>query len=160
MKADCAIVAGCCGIFNCACSIIPYYEPRPARCIAGDDVGFVGPWWPLATQEKQAGHFILGYPPMFTVDDMLLTPMRRLAAILRATRRIRRQRLKSCRRAEAKAVVDLQRRLESGRIGEKDFDAEEDRLLEHVEELTKVLHQHEVRDVIEDDASLPDDTVP
>jgi hypothetical protein len=38
---------------------------------------------------------------------------------------------------------ELHRRLETGQIDEKDFDLEESRLLEQIEELARVLHPRE-----------------
>jgi len=48
----------------------------------------------------------------------------------------------------------LHRRLETGQIDDKDFDAEEARLLDQIESLQKVLHPEDKPDDDDDDEAL------
>jgi len=47
------------------------------------------------------------------------------------------------------ALGELHRRLESGQIEDKDFDAEEARLLDQIEALQKVLHPEDEPEITE-----------
>ena len=77
---------------------------------------------------------------MFLLDDILLAPMKGLAAVCRKVEEAARQDLESQGKAAMLALGELHRRLEMGQIDEKDFDLEETRLLEKLEELGKVFH--------------------
>ncbi len=80
---------------------------------------------------------------MFLLDDILLSPMKGLAAICRKVEEAARQDLENQEKGAMSALGELHRRLETGQIDEKDFDLEEARLLEHMERLAKVLHPHD-----------------
>ncbi len=80
---------------------------------------------------------------MFILDDILLSPMKGLAAVCRKVEEAARQELENREKGTMSALGELHRRLETGQIDEKDFDLEEARLLEQIEELAKVLHPHE-----------------
>ena len=80
---------------------------------------------------------------MFILDDILLSPMKGLAAVCRKVEEAARQELENREKGTMSALGELHRRLEMGQIDEKDFDLEEARLLEQIEELAKVLHPHE-----------------
>jgi hypothetical protein len=77
---------------------------------------------------------------MFLVDDILLSPLKGLAAVCRKVEEAARQDLENQERQNMAALSELHRQLESGQIKEKDFDAQEARLLEHIEDLQRVLH--------------------
>ena len=80
---------------------------------------------------------------MFLLDDILLAPMKGLAAVCRKVEEAARQDLENQSKSTMLALGELHRRLEAGQIDEKDFDLEEARLLEQIEELAKVLHPHD-----------------
>jgi hypothetical protein len=80
---------------------------------------------------------------MFLLDDILLAPMKGLATVCRKVEEAARQELENREKGAMSALGELHRRLETGQIDEKDFDLEETRLLEQIEELAKVLHPQE-----------------
>jgi hypothetical protein len=80
---------------------------------------------------------------MFLLDDILLAPVKGLAAVCRKVEEAARQELENREKGTMSALGELHRRLEAGQIGEKDFDLEEARLLEQIEGLAKVLHPHD-----------------
>jgi hypothetical protein len=85
---------------------------------------------------------------MFILDDILLAPMKGLAAVCRKVEEAARQELEGREKATMSALGELHRRLETGQISEEDFDLEEARLLEQIEDLAKALHsQDEPREV-------------
>jgi hypothetical protein len=80
---------------------------------------------------------------MFILDDILLSPMKGLAAICRKVEEAARQELENQEKGNLTALGELHRRLETGQIDEKDFDLEENRLLEQLEKLAKTLRPNE-----------------
>jgi hypothetical protein len=80
---------------------------------------------------------------MFLLDDILLAPMKGLASVCRKVEEAARQDLENQGKGAMLALSELHRRLETGQIDEKDFDLEEARLLEKLEEVAKVLHPHD-----------------
>ena len=77
---------------------------------------------------------------MFILDDILLSPLKGLAAVCRKVEEAARQDLENQGKGAMSALGELHRRLEAGQIDEKDFDLEETRLLEKIEEIAKTLH--------------------
>jgi hypothetical protein len=80
---------------------------------------------------------------MFLLDDILLSPLKGLAAVCRKVEEAARQDLENQEKQSMAALSELHRQLESGQIEDQDFDAQEARLLEHIEELQRVLHPDE-----------------
>ena len=80
---------------------------------------------------------------MFLLDDILLSPIKGLAAVCRKVEEAARQELEDQEKGAISALGELHRRLEMGQIDEKDFDLEETRLLEQIEGVAKVLHPHD-----------------
>ena len=80
---------------------------------------------------------------MFLLDDILLAPVKGLAAVCRKVEEAARQELQNREKGTMSALGELHRRLEAGQIDEKDFDLEEARLLEQIEKLAKMLHPHD-----------------
>ena len=80
---------------------------------------------------------------MFLLDDILLAPMKGLAAVCRKVEEAARQDLENQSKSTMLALGELHRRLEAGQIDEKDFDSEEARLLDKIESLAKTLHPHD-----------------
>ncbi len=80
---------------------------------------------------------------MFLLDDILLAPVKGLAAVCRKVEEAARQDLEGQQKGAMSALGELHRRLETGQIGEEDFDSEETRLLEQIEQLAKILHPHD-----------------
>jgi len=83
---------------------------------------------------------------MFLLDDILLAPMKGLAAVCRKVEEAARQDLEMRSKGAMSALGELHRRLELGQIDESDFDAEEARLLDQIEGVQKVLHPNEPSD--------------
>ena len=79
---------------------------------------------------------------MFLLDDILLAPMKGLAAVCRKVEEAAKQDLENQEKGAMSALGELHRRLETGQIDEKDFDLEEARLLDQIERLEKTLHPH------------------
>jgi hypothetical protein len=77
---------------------------------------------------------------MFILDDILLSPMKGMVALCRKVEEAARQELENREKNTMSALGELHRRLETGQISEADFDVEETRLIEQMEELAKVLH--------------------
>ena len=80
---------------------------------------------------------------MFLLDDILLAPMKGLAAVCRKVEEAARQDLENQGKGAMSALGELHRRLETGQIDEKDFDLEETRLLEKIEGLARILHKND-----------------
>jgi hypothetical protein len=80
---------------------------------------------------------------MFLLDDILLAPMKGLAAVCRKVEEAARQDLENQGKSTMLALGELHRRLEAGQIDEKDFDSEEARLLEKIEGLARILHKND-----------------
>jgi len=72
---------------------------------------------------------------MFLLDDILLAPLKGLAAVCRQVQEAAQQDLKNQQKATMAALAELHRRLESGQIDECEFDAQETRLLEQLERI-------------------------
>ncbi len=83
---------------------------------------------------------------MFLLDDILLAPMKGLAAVCRKVEEAARQDLETQGKGAMSALGELHRRLELNQIDQTDFDAEEARLLDQIEALQKVLHPDEQPD--------------
>ncbi len=77
---------------------------------------------------------------MFLVDDILLAPVKGLAAVCRKVEEAARADLESREAGAVAALSELHRQLESGQIEEQDFESQEARLLEQIEGLQQVLH--------------------
>ena len=80
---------------------------------------------------------------MFILDDILLSPMKGLAAVCRKVEEAARQDLENQEKRAVSALGELHRRLEMGQIDEKDFDLKEARLLEQLDSLAKTLRSHD-----------------
>jgi len=91
---------------------------------------------------------------MFLLDDILLAPVKGLAAVCRKVEEAARQEIENQEKATMSALGELHRRLETGQIDEKDFDLEEARLLERLEALEKVLHPEDKPDDADEDEVL------
>src|SRR3990172_724657 len=91
---------------------------------------------------------------MFILDDILLAPMKGLAAVCRKVEEAARQDLENHEKGAMCALGELHRRLELGQIDDKEFDAEEARLLDQIESLQKVLHPEDKPDDADDDEAL------
>ena len=83
---------------------------------------------------------------MFILDDILLSPMKGLAAVCRKVEEAARQDLENQEKGSMSALGELHRRVETGEIDEKEFELEETRLLETIEQLGKMLHPHDRSD--------------
>jgi hypothetical protein len=81
--------------------------------------------------------------PVFLLDDILLSPVKGLASICRKVEEAARQDLENQEKGTMAALSDLHRRLETGEIGEEQFDLEETKLLEHMESLARTLHPND-----------------
>ncbi len=77
---------------------------------------------------------------MFLVDDILLAPLKGLAAVCRQVQDAARQELDGQHKASLAALAELHKEIESGRIGAEEFDAQEARLLEQLESIEKTLN--------------------
>ena len=77
---------------------------------------------------------------MFLIDDILLAPLRGLAAVCRQVQDAARQELDGQHKAALAALAELHKELESGRIEEEEFDVQEARLLEQLESIERTLN--------------------
>jgi hypothetical protein len=82
---------------------------------------------------------------MFFLDDILLSPMKGLAAVCRKVEEAARQDLENQEKETMFALSELHRRLETGEIDEQQFDLEETKLLERMESLAKTLRPNDAR---------------
>jgi hypothetical protein len=80
---------------------------------------------------------------MFLLDDILLAPMKGLAAVCRKVEEAARQDVENQSTSTMLALGELHQRLEAGQIDEKDFDSEEARLLDKIEGLARILHKND-----------------
>jgi hypothetical protein len=80
---------------------------------------------------------------MFLLDDILLAPMKGLAAVCRKVEEAARQDLENQNKSALLALSELHRRLETGQIDEEGFDSEEARLLDKIEGLARMLHKND-----------------
>jgi hypothetical protein len=78
---------------------------------------------------------------MFLLDDILLSPVKGLAAVCRKVQEAARQDLENQEKGAMSDLGELHRRLEMGEIDENEFDAQETQLLERIESLSKTLHR-------------------
>jgi hypothetical protein len=76
---------------------------------------------------------------MFFIDDILLSPMKGLVAICRNIRETAQQELDDQERAIVADLSELHRLLESGQIGDDEFNGRETDLLDRLEEVQKIL---------------------
>jgi hypothetical protein len=83
---------------------------------------------------------------VFLIDDILLAPMKGLAAVCRKVEEAARQDLESQGKEALAALGRLHRRLELGQIEEADFNLEETRLLEQIDGIRRVLHPDDSSD--------------
>jgi hypothetical protein len=79
---------------------------------------------------------------MFLLDDILLSPVRGLAAVCRKVQEAAQQDLENQEKTAMSALGELHRRLEMGQIDENEFDSEEARLLARLETLAQTLRPH------------------
>ncbi|OHB82036.1 MAG: hypothetical protein A2V98_03935 [Planctomycetes bacterium RBG_16_64_12] len=77
---------------------------------------------------------------MFLIDDILLAPLKGLAAVCRQVQDAARQELDGQHKAALAALAELHKELESGRIEEEEFDVQEARLLEQLESIERTLN--------------------
>ena len=91
---------------------------------------------------------------MFLLDDILLAPMKGLAAVCRKVEEAARQDLENQGKGAMSALGELHRRLEAGQIDERVFDLEETRLLDQIEAVQKVLRPEDKPDDADDDEAL------
>jgi hypothetical protein len=80
---------------------------------------------------------------MFLLDDILLSPMKGLAAVCRKVEEAARQDLENQEKGTMSDLSELHRRLETGEIDEQQFDVEETKLLERMESLAKTLRRND-----------------
>ena len=78
---------------------------------------------------------------MFLLDDILLSPVKGLAAVCRKVQEAARQDLENQEKGAMSDLGELHRRLEMGEIDENEFDAQETQLLERIESLSNTLHR-------------------
>jgi hypothetical protein len=84
---------------------------------------------------------------MFLLDDILLSPVKGLAAVCRKVQEAAQQDLENQEKGAMSSLGELHRRLEAGQIDENEFDLEETRLLGKIESLAKMLRpQDETED--------------
>jgi hypothetical protein len=76
---------------------------------------------------------------MFLLDDILLAPLKGLAAVCRQVQEAAQQDLKNQQKVTTAALAELHRGLESGQIDESEFDTQETRLLEQLERIEAAL---------------------
>lgn len=79
---------------------------------------------------------------MFLLDDLLLSPLKGLAAVCRKVEEAARQDIENQEKNAMSALSELHRRLETGQIDEQEFDTEETRLLEQIEKISNLLRPH------------------
>lgn len=77
---------------------------------------------------------------MFLVDDILLAPLKGLAAVCRQVQDAAWQELEGQHKATLGTLAELHQRLESAQIDEEEFDIQEARLLERLEGIERTLN--------------------
>jgi len=82
---------------------------------------------------------------MFLLDDILLSPVKGLAAVCRKVEEAARQDLENQEKETMFTLSELHRRLETGEIDEQQFDLVETKLLERMESLAKTLRPNDAR---------------
>ena len=80
---------------------------------------------------------------MFLIDDLLLFPFRSLAFIFKQVHKAAQKELESEAQASRTRLSELYMMLETGRITEEEFDKEEKKLLDRLEQLESGLPQEE-----------------
>jgi hypothetical protein len=83
---------------------------------------------------------------MFLIDDILLAPVKGLAAVCRRVEEAARQELEGQGKQAMVALGELHRRLESGQMEEADFELEETRLLEQIDGIQRILRPNDRSD--------------
>jgi Gas vesicle protein G len=78
---------------------------------------------------------------MFLVDDILLAPLKGLAAVCRQIEEAARQELQARQKAAVTSLAELHKRLEAGQLGEEEFDLEEAELLERLDAIERTLNR-------------------
>jgi hypothetical protein len=81
---------------------------------------------------------------MFLLDDILLSPVKGLVSVCRKVQEAARQDLENQEKGAVAALGELHRRIELGQISEEEFDAEETRLLETIDEIARTVHPRDV----------------
>ncbi len=76
---------------------------------------------------------------MLLIDDILLAPLKGFAAVCRHVQEAALKDLENQKNEIIAALSELHQQLESGRIDEKEFDIQESKLLERLEEIEKTL---------------------
>jgi len=76
---------------------------------------------------------------MFLIDDLLLSPMKGLAAICRHVQEAAQQELEDQERTIVAELSELHRLLDSDQIGDEEFNGRETALLDRLEEVQKIL---------------------
>jgi hypothetical protein len=77
---------------------------------------------------------------MLILDDLLFAPFKGFVAICRHVEEAARQDLENQRSEIIVALAELHQQLESGRIGEEEFDSQETKLLERLESIERTLN--------------------
>jgi hypothetical protein len=85
---------------------------------------------------------------MFILDDILLSPLKGLAAVCRKVEDAARQDLADREKDALASLTELHRRLETNQIDDREFETQEARLLEQIEELQGILHPQEEAETI------------
>ncbi|MDE1461475.1 gas vesicle protein GvpG [Spartinivicinus poritis] len=95
---------------------------------------------------------------MFLIDDLLLAPYKGVKWIFKEVYRLTQEELESESEQITQALTELYRKLESGDITEKQFDEEEQVLLDRLDEIEALLNQSDDEDESEFDGELDSDT--
>ena len=77
---------------------------------------------------------------MFLIDDILLAPLKGLTAVCRQVHAAAVQELDNQRKAVMAAMMELHKQLETGLISESEFEIEEAKLLERLEDIETTLN--------------------
>jgi hypothetical protein len=77
---------------------------------------------------------------MFLVDDILLAPVKGLAAVCRQIQEAAHQELKAEQKAAMAALAELHRRFESDQIDEEAFTVQEARLVKRLDDIDSTLN--------------------
>ena len=79
---------------------------------------------------------------MFILDDILLSPLKGLAAVSRQVEEAARGDLENQEKAAVAALSELHRCLEENKIGDEEFNAREEALLDRLEAIQDATHRH------------------
>ena len=80
---------------------------------------------------------------MLIIDDILLAPLKGFAAVCRKVEEAARQDLENQKSEIIATLSELHQQLESGRIDEAEFDRQEAKLLERLEDIENTLNPEE-----------------